>query len=104
MPYQRSLEIEHRLQAVLSLVETGDYSTPLLANKLGVSIPTVSRDVTALRERGHCVRSCRQADGSWRFTIDPSQFRIKDCRGQNGRGRRSDERVEQPAGSERRSI
>lgn len=104
MHYQRSLEIELRLQAVLRLVETGDYSTPLLAKKLGVSIPTVSRDVTALRGRGHNVRSFRQADGSWRFTIVPSQSRAEDGRGKDGRGRQSGERVEQPAGSERRSI
>lgn len=67
MHYQRSHDIEQRLQTVLSLVQTGDYSTPLLAKKLGVSIPTVSRDVTALRERGHNIRSRRQADGSWRY-------------------------------------
>jgi len=104
MRYQRSLEIEQRLQTVLSLVETGEYSTPLLAKKLSVLIPTVSRDVTSLRERGHNVRSCRQSDGSWRFTIVPRQLRVKDRRGQDGRGRRSDEQVEQPAGSERWSI
>lgn len=69
MLYQRSLEIEKRLQTVLELVETGKYSTPLLADELGVSIPTVSRDVTALRERGHDIQSQRLPDGSWRFRL-----------------------------------
>jgi DNA-binding MarR family transcriptional regulator len=53
MLYQRSMEIERRLEAALALIRSGEYSTPMLAEKLGVSIPTVSRHVTALRERGH---------------------------------------------------
>lgn len=69
MFYQRSMEIERRLARVLRLVQSGKYSTPLLAAELGVSIPTVSRDVTALRERGHDIRAERQTDGSWRFGI-----------------------------------
>ena len=67
MFYQRSLEIERRLQTVLQLIQTEKYSTPLIASELGVSIPTVSRDVTALRERGHDIRSRRQADGCWSY-------------------------------------
>jgi hypothetical protein len=67
--YQRSFEIEGRLQAVLQLVETGKYSTPLIALELGVSIPTVSRDVMALRERGHRIQSNRLVDGSWRYGL-----------------------------------
>lgn len=69
MFYQRSLEIERRLQAVLQLVETGRYSTPLIAEELGVSIPTVSRDVTALRERGHDIISSRRDDGTWGYGL-----------------------------------
>lgn len=69
MLYQRSLDIERRLQAVLRLVETGRYSTPLIAEELGVSIPTASRDVTALRERGHQIRSHRLVDGTWRYGL-----------------------------------
>ncbi len=53
MRYQRSLEIEQRLQAVLTLIQSGRYSTPGLAEELGVSIPTISRCVEVLRERGH---------------------------------------------------
>ena len=43
MLYERSLEIERRLQTVLELIHTGDYSTPALAEEVGVSIPTISR-------------------------------------------------------------
>jgi DNA-binding MarR family transcriptional regulator len=67
--YQRSLDIERRLQAVLRSVETSRYSTPLIAEELGVSISTVSRNVTALRERGHQIRSHRLVDGTWRYGL-----------------------------------
>lgn len=69
MFYQRSMEIERRLERVLRLVQSGRYSTPLLAAELGVSIPTVSRDVTALRERGYDIRAERQSDGTWKFGL-----------------------------------
>ncbi len=68
MLYQRSLEIEQRLNAVLRLIRRGNYSTPKLAEQLGVSIPTVSRYVTALRERGHDIRAQKQARG-WRYVL-----------------------------------
>ena len=68
MQYQRSRDIELRLEAVLKLVRKGGYSTPKIAQELGVSIPTVSRDVTALRERGHHIRSERTTDG-WCYVL-----------------------------------
>jgi predicted DNA-binding transcriptional regulator YafY len=68
MLYQRSLDIERRLETVLRLIRSGEYSTPKIAEHLGVSIPTVSRDVTALRERGHDIRSERKRDG-WRYVL-----------------------------------
>lgn len=66
MRYRKSLEIEQRLAETLRLIQTGRYSTPLLAAALGVSIPTVSRYVTALRERGHNIRAEKQR-GGWRY-------------------------------------
>jgi biotin operon repressor len=66
MRYRRSLEIEQRLAEALRLIETGQYSTPLLADALSVSVPTVSRYVTALRERGHDIRAERLPEG-WRY-------------------------------------
>ncbi|QDS97045.1 HTH domain-containing protein [Adhaeretor mobilis] len=69
MLYERSLQIETRLQTVLRLIETGDYSTPELAEELGVSIPTVSRDVTALRQRGHDIRAERSG-AVWRYVLE----------------------------------
>ncbi len=68
MLYQRSLGIERRLEAVLRLIRESGYSTPKIAEQLGVSIPMVSRDVTALRQRGHDIRSERSIDG-WHYVL-----------------------------------
>jgi len=68
MRYQKSLEIEQRLAETLRLIQTGQYSTPMLAEQLDVSIPTVSRYVTALRERGYDIRAQKEAKG-WRYIL-----------------------------------
>ena len=68
MLYKRSLEIEQRLETVLRLIRSGRYSTPKLAERLGVSIPTVSRYVTALRERGHDIKAERQSR-AWHYVL-----------------------------------
>jgi biotin operon repressor len=68
MLYERSFEIEKRLDHVLRLIRTGKYSTPKLAEEVGVSIPTISRCVTALRERGHDIRAEKNGNG-WRYLL-----------------------------------
>jgi biotin operon repressor len=83
MLYQRSLDIEKRLNSVLELIRHGGYSTPRLAEMLGVSIPTVSRDVTALRQRGHDIRSQRTGDG-WSFVLEQKKP-MSTAGGTNGR-------------------
>lgn len=70
MVYQQSLEIERRLDRVLCLIGTGRYSTPMLAEEVGVSIPTISRCVTALRARGHDIHAERTSKG-WRYVLAP---------------------------------
>ncbi|GIK18952.1 MAG: hypothetical protein BroJett004_11160 [Planctomycetota bacterium] len=72
MLYQRSLDIERRLEAVLGMIRKGSYSTPRIAEELGVSIPTISRDVTALRQRGHDIRAERGTNG-WRYVLQESK-------------------------------
>lgn len=69
MFYQRSLEIERRLESVLALVRAGGYSTPMIAEELRVSVPTVSRAICALKERGHKIRSEKQSIG-WSYVLD----------------------------------
>lgn len=68
MPFERSLEIERRLDDVLRLIRTGRFSTPMLAEAVGVSIPTISRCVTALRQRGHDIRAEKSAKG-WTYVL-----------------------------------
>lgn len=76
MFYQRSYEIERRLEAVLRLIREGRYSTPKIAKEIGVSIPTISRDVTALRQRGHDIRSERGDDG-WRYWLEEATAGVR---------------------------
>lgn len=76
MQYQRSLVIEQRLEAVLRLIRTGKYSTPRLAEELGVSIPTISRCVEALRDRGHEIVA-ENHNGTWRFVLQRKSVRVR---------------------------
>ena len=76
MLYQRSQEIERRLETVLRLIRTGRYSTPTIAEEVGVSIPTVSRCVNALRERGHDIRAEKHSD-CWRYVLARKASRVK---------------------------
>jgi len=68
MPFERSQEIERRLDEVLRLIRTWRYSTPLLAEEVGVSVPTISRCVTALRARGYNIHSLRGTNG-WCYVL-----------------------------------
>jgi len=62
------MEIERRLETVVRLIRTGHFSTPRLAERLGVSIPTVSRYVTALRQRGYEIKAMKESRG-WRYIL-----------------------------------
>ncbi len=74
MPFERSLEIERRLDGVLKLIRTGRFSTPMLATEVGVSIPTISRIVAALRDRGHDIRAERTMGGGWHYFVARSDI------------------------------
>lgn len=89
MVYRQSRDIEARLKQVLRLIRRGGYSTPKLAVRLGVSVPTISRCIESLRERGYAIRSVRTRD-AWRYVLDraPAAPRM----GSEG-GRESDEQV-----------
>jgi biotin operon repressor len=66
--YQRSLVIERRLERVMNLIQFGRQSTQSLAETLEVSVPTVSRCIAALRERGYSIEPHRSADG-WFYVL-----------------------------------
>jgi biotin operon repressor len=71
MRYQLALDIHDRIEEVLRLIKTGQYSTPALAAAVGVSIPTISRIVAILRKQGHSIHSVRTSKG-WRYIFHPS--------------------------------
>lgn len=79
MPFERSLEIENRLGQILHLIRTGSYSTPSLAAAVGTSIPTISRCVQALRERGHSIRAEKDGNG-WRYVLQRTRSKKKRSR------------------------
>lgn len=66
--YRRSEQIENRLQALIRLIRDGKYSTPMLATALKVSPPTISRCLTALRERGYAIRAVNDG-GNWSYEL-----------------------------------
>lgn len=68
MHYEKSLQIEQRLSELLELIQSGQYSTPELAERVGVSVPTVSRSIQALRERGHEIIA-EKAEGGWHYEL-----------------------------------
>jgi biotin operon repressor len=68
MLYEKAFAIERRLTALVGLIRSGRHSTPALARKLKVSVPTVSRDITALRQRGYDIRSMRISRG-WGYEL-----------------------------------
>ena len=69
MVYTRSREIERRLIEVVDLVRKGQQSTPMLAKRLRVSEPTISRCISALRQRGYCIRAVKHGY-SWSYELE----------------------------------
>lgn len=68
MVYRRSREIEKRLQDLVTLVRKGRQSTPSLAKALKTSEPTVSRCLSALRDRGYSIRAVKRTTG-WSYEL-----------------------------------
>jgi len=66
--YRRSQEIEQRLSSLVKLIRRGKYGTPALAAELGISLPTVSRCLSALRRRGYVIRAMKE-DNGWAYEI-----------------------------------
>ena len=70
--YRRSQEIEQRLEELIELIRKGKHSAPAFATGLGISRPTVSRCLTALRQRGYVIRSVRNgADWACELAAEP---------------------------------
>lgn len=80
MLYQRLLQIESRLESVFELIRSGQHSTRSIAAALHISIPTASRAITALRERGYQVRS-RRTGRTWSYELLGSDQSGRKCSG-----------------------
>ena len=70
MRYDRAVAISKRHEELLALVKSGSYSSPALAQKLGVSEQTVYRDILFLKQQGHQIQSVRLS-ANWAYMIPP---------------------------------
>ena len=68
MRYERTIAITRRHEALLGLIARGRYSCPQLAKELGVSLPTVSRDLVFLRDQGYAIKAVRRGSG-WAYEL-----------------------------------
>jgi len=66
MSYERTQQIEHRLNETIDLISRKGLNANQLASELDVSLPTIQRSITALRRRGYKIRSVRDELG-WRY-------------------------------------
>ena len=71
MRYDRAIAISKRHEDLLGLVRSGSYSSPALAKKLGVSEPTVYRDILFLKRQGFPIESVRLS-ANWAYQL-PSE-------------------------------
>ncbi len=68
MRYERSVAITDRHAELIELIRSGRYSTPALADKLGVSEQTIYRDVMFLKQRGYFIRSVKLS-ARWAYEL-----------------------------------
>ena len=68
MRYERTMAIAKRHEALLALIDHGCFSCPDIAKELGVSLPTVSRDIVFLRRQGYGIKSVRGSNG-WAYEL-----------------------------------
>lgn len=72
MRYERAIAISRRHEELLALVRSGSYSSSALAKKLGVSEPTVYRDILFLKRQGYLIESVRLS-ASWAYQLPPEK-------------------------------
>lgn len=68
MRYEKSLAIQNRHDRLVELIRTGRFSSPVLAQKLGVSEQTIYRDIDFLKQKGFSIRSEKHTDG-WAYHL-----------------------------------
>ena len=68
MRYERFLAIADRHGKLINLIRTGEFSSPILAEKLDCSEQTIYRDIDFLKEQGYSIRAVRLAKG-WAYML-----------------------------------
>jgi DeoR/GlpR family transcriptional regulator of sugar metabolism len=68
MRYEKTLSIQSRHVRLLKLVRKGKFSSPDLAQELGVSEQTIYRDIDFLRKQGHAIRAEKHSNG-WAYHL-----------------------------------
>lgn len=68
MRYEKSLAIQSRHDRLVELIRAGEFASPDLAQKLGVSEQTIYRDIEFLKQRGFFIRSEKHTDG-WAYHL-----------------------------------
>lgn len=68
MRYDRAIAISKRHENLLALVRSGSYSSDALAKKLGVSNPTIYRDILFLKQQGYPVVSVK-LPSKWAYQL-----------------------------------
>jgi len=66
--YGRTSGISKRHSSLLGLIREGGYSAGSLAERLGVSEPTISRDIEFLRQQGFQIKAVR-VDRRWAYRL-----------------------------------
>ena len=66
--YEKVHKISRRWKSILALLNGGNYSAKSLSNELHVSVPTVSRDIKALKQEGYEIASVRDKNG-WHYKL-----------------------------------
>lgn len=82
MRYERSFAINKRHEALLTLIHRGAYSSPSLAENLGVSEQTIYRDILFLRRQGHSIESIRLSKG-WAYQLPKTRQKTQAKRARN---------------------
>jgi biotin operon repressor len=80
MRYEKSLAIQSRHDWLVELIRTGKFSSPDLAQKLGVSEQTIYRDIDFLKKRGYSIRPEKHADG-WAYHLLDEPVRVSNGEG-----------------------
>ncbi len=68
MRYERALAISDRHDRLIELIRTSGYSSPALAEQLGVSEQTIYRDIDYLKKSGYSILSVKHS-GGWAYHL-----------------------------------